>query len=53
MNDRLTGKYCFSTDLFGDLILWVEVDYKTEDDSYMHWRKARAYDLRKLNLTFE
>lgn len=66
MNDSLTGKYCFATDLWGNLILWVEVMYTqqvvksgllpgldtptSEENTWTEWRKARVYDLPKLKI---
>lgn len=51
MSDALTGNYCFTTDMWGNLILWVEVSYVTkEDEPWTTWRKARVYDLPKLKI---
>lgn len=49
MSDKLTGEYCFTSDVWGNLILWVEVEY-TNVETYTLWRKARVYDLPKLNI---
>lgn len=51
MNDTLTGKYCFATDMWGNLILWVEVDHGDDEHPWVTWRKARVYDLPKLKIT--
>lgn len=48
MSDKLTGKYCFTSSMWGNLILWVEV--ASADETYTYWRKARVFDLPKLNL---
>ena len=47
MSDALTGQYCFTSNFWGSLILWVEA---TNVDTYTYWRKARVYDLPKLNI---
>ena len=51
MSDNLTGNYCFTSNVWGSLILWVEVEHITKDeDHWVDWRKARVYDLPKLNI---
>ena len=52
MNDKLTGNYCFATNVWGSLVLWVEIIYEAGDtgSTWTTWRKARVYDLPKLNI---
>jgi hypothetical protein len=45
---KLTGKFSFDKNLFGDLVLYVEyLDYSVP---YKKWRKATFKDLPYLNL---
>ena len=46
---KLTGKFSFDKDLFGDLILYVE--YKHYSEPYTRWRKGTFKDLPYLNFT--
>ena len=49
MSDNLTGNYCFTTNWWGSLVLWVEVNHDAVEP-WTSWRKARVYDLPKLNI---
>ena len=50
MKETLTGDYCFATDMWGNLILHVEVEHTGSDEPWTEWRKARVYDLPKINI---
>jgi len=49
MEDELTGNFCFKSNMWGELILYVEIEYQNVE-YIKYYRKARSYDLLKLNL---